>query len=242
MVAVAPVVIMGKILQRKVATMSKMYAKSDLSNVNGLLVAEDGTIITPDPYVVRLANELETLAQKADYLAEQPSATPMPSLDGFVRKSINDDVFEGAKFEATTPLLELEAMKTMAMMEELDDQKSVAEANAMVKHFSRLIEFANSSFVIDYGTGDLRRFDTPTLGDVLTLRQKDITNTIATINGLIGDDDCADCDDVSCALHPDHNKGEKIDGNKLVHDIADAIDSLENFCNDIEDGTYINKE
>lgn len=180
----------------------KMYNKSDLSLRNGMLVSADGDIIMPDAKIVEQANSLETLSQKVAYLAAQPSATPMPSLDGFERKSIKDGVIDGAKFEATTPILDMQAAKTIAMMDEIDDVNTVKEANKLLSRFTELLEFVNGEYVIDCGGDTIVKFDTPTLGSVLELTQKDITSVVALASGLEGDKDCENCDDEDCVLHP----------------------------------------
>lgn len=180
----------------------KMYNKSDLKLVNGMLVSADGDIIMPDVRIVKQANSLETLSQKVAYLAAQPSATPMPSLDGFERKSINDDVVNGAKFMASTPRLDSQVAKTMMLMEELDDVNTVNEANRLLSRFAELLEFVNGECVIDRGGDAITKFDTPTLGSVLELTQKDITSVVALASGLEGDPDCNDCSEDDYVLHP----------------------------------------
>jgi len=218
----------------------KMYKKSDLTLVNGMLVCEStGDIVIPDPRIVEQANELETLAQKTSYLTAQPAATPMPSLDGFERLSIKDKLVDGAQFEATTLLLDIEAAKTMKMMDELDDMHTVEAANMMLAKFTDLLSFVNSDFVVDTGSTIIIPFDMPTLGNVLELRQKDITKVIAYASGLTGDNDCADCDDTDCALHPDNDDPEfkfvKVSSKEELEDLFDKMRSV--FDNNDEDGS-----
>ena len=204
----------------------KMYNKSDLSLRNGMLVSADGDIIMPDARIVEQANSLETLSQKVAYLAAQPSATPMPSLDGFERKSIKDDVIDGAKFEATTPMLDMQVAKTMVMMDEIDDVNTVKEANKLLSHFTELLEFVNSEYVIDCGGDTIVKFDTPTLDSVLELTQKDITSVVALASGLEGDKDCEDCDEEYCILHPNVPGVKRITRDEMS---ADEIKSLLNI-------------
>lgn len=211
----------------------KMYKKSDLSLVNGMLVCEStGDIVIPDPHIVEQANSLETLAQKTSYLAAQPTATPMPSLDGFERLSIKDKLVKGAQFEATTPLLDIEAAKTMKMMDELDDMHIVEAANMMLTKFTDLLSFVNSDFVVDTGNTVVIPFDMPTLGNVLELKQKDITKVIAYASGLTGDNDCADCDDTDCAFHPDNDEPDfkfiKVSSKEELEDLFEKMSSVFN--------------
>jgi len=165
--------------------MIKMYRKSTLTLVNGLLVNQDNEIIMVDPAIINEANELETLLQKFSYINDQPEAQPMPTLDGFRRKSISDknDMF----FVAKTPTLDEMAKRTMMMMDEIDGHNTAAEANKMLRQFSKLIDFVDSDTIVGMDGSELVKFDTPTLGSVLELTRKDVINVIATINGLTSD-------------------------------------------------------
>lgn len=158
----------------------KMYKKSDLTVNHGLLVSKDGDIILPDINVVDQANRLETLAQKTAYLAGQPEATPMPTLDGFERISIRDNK---VKFRAVTPLMDKKTDEAMAIMGELDDIATVEKANDMLADFVALLDFVEQDFVIDCGH-ELYVFDTPILGSILELTKDDIVNVIAEACGM----------------------------------------------------------
>jgi hypothetical protein len=159
----------------------KMYKKSDLKLVNGLLVTEDGEVVMPDVRVVRQANELETLWQKAEYLAKQPSAQPMPSLDGFKRKSIHDT---DALFTVTTPLMDRKAEEAVALMDELDDMATCEKANALLSEFSALLRFVREDVVLGCGGEVPYLFDTPNLGSVLELTEQDLVDVIAEACGM----------------------------------------------------------
>lgn len=161
----------------------KMYKKSELSLVNGLLVAGSGDIVCPDPEVVAQANTLETQLQKAEYLAGQPSATPMPSLDGFERVSIKDN---HVQFKAVTPLMDEKADEAMRIMNEIDDVTTVEKANSMLEHFSKLIGFVSQDYVVDSSIG-VMEFDTPLLGSILELTVDDVVNAVAQVCGM---DEC----------------------------------------------------
>lgn len=160
----------------------KMYKKSELTLVDGMLVAADGDIVQPDIEVVVQANSLETLKQKTAFLAAQPEATPMPSLDGFERKSIGDG---DIKLSAHTPTLDKQAEEAVAMMDELDDMVTVSHANAMIEDYSKLLAFAKADYVIDCGSqGLIHLFDTPTLGSVLDLTQDAVLDVIFSACGM----------------------------------------------------------
>lgn len=161
----------------------KLYEKSGLSLLDGLFVAADGTIVSPDPIVVNQANELETLVQEAAYLMKQPNAAPAPSLSGFERKS----VFKIKKeyFIAETPILDKKANEAMALMNELDDATRVADINKHIQHFADLVRFACTDRIVCFEDDDCDRFDTPVLGDPLKLSVSDVIDNIAFIHGVV---------------------------------------------------------
>ena len=168
----------------------KMYKKSDLNLINGLLVSESGDIVMPDLRIVKQANDLETIIQQTNYLEAQPEATPMPSLKEFERISIDDcdDVFT-----ASTPLLDNQAAHTMAMMDEFDDIDTVNKANNMVQDFGLLISFVENDYVIDCGGDTVVPFDTPAIGSVLELTKDAVVSFIAHICGLCSNGLCDGC-------------------------------------------------
>lgn len=165
----------------------KMYNKSDLSLVDGLIVADNGEVVSPSPYVIHLANKLETMAQKAKWLKAQPKAQPMPNLDEFERESIYDQT--GLEFTVETPMVDIEVAKAMAIMDELDDMKTVEQANDLLKDFSALLRFVESDNVLDCGNKIDDVFDTPTLGNPLRWTTKDVTSVIAEVCGIVPDEE-----------------------------------------------------
>ena len=199
----------------------KMYKKSELTLVNGMLVDKDMNVIGVDPNIVHEANALEILAQKTDYLMAQPPASPMPTLDGFERKSSKDT---GVKFNTTTPLMDAKAQETMALMDELDDVALADKANAMLDNFKHLIEFAKNDYVVseDGIFSCTRAFDMPTLGSILELTVEDICNVVALAVGM----------------KPDGAKADEDEGVKL-HSIAiplnnvDTIEKLQDFLESV---------
>lgn len=162
----------------------KMYKKEELTLVNGMLVSVTGDIVMPAKLVVSQANELETRLQQSAYLDAQPAATPMPTLDGFERMSINDT---NLKFSAITPTLDGKMDEALELMHEIDDIETVQRANSMVKEFSALIRFASEDFVVDCGEGEINFFDTPMLGNPLEWTKRDIADAIAAICGMAQD-------------------------------------------------------
>ena len=230
----------------------KTYKKSDLTLNHGLLVTKDGDIVMPDICVVDQANALETLAQTTAYLNAQPSATPMPSLDGFERKSIKDSSVR--KFTASTPLIDRKAREAMAIMGEIDDVATVEAANAMLGEFAALLEFVVSDNVIDCGD-QLYYFDTPTLGSVLELTVDDITKVVADACGMVEEgitvhDDNDDHDEFVAAIPATKENLDKFreffdsiiddDCGKAGHpmdeaDGEDILDSLNKLAHEVND-------
>lgn len=211
----------------------KMYKKSDLNLIDGMLVNADGDIVGVDREIVRQANELETINQKAAYLADQPAGTPMPSLDGFERVSVNDDVIESMQFKAHTPVMDLEAMRTMALMDEIDDVDTVGKANELLAKFDKLIEFVNADYVIDCDI-HVTKFDTPTLGSVLDLTKDVIAEVVGSAVGLEKGSNCEECDDIDCPSNPAYgqNKGKV----KIKEMTEEEFDKLLDFLGDVENG------
>lgn len=173
----------------------KMYKKSDLQLINGMLVSGDEIIAVAD-HIVNQANELETLVQKAEYLSTQPSATPMPSLDGFERKSANEF---GERFIATTPVTDMKVAEAMAIMDEADDVAITDVANGLLDQFTELAKFIREDYVIDTNAPSIIAFDTPTLGSILDLTTDDLMHAIAKVCGMSAekvscDGNCDECE------------------------------------------------
>lgn len=160
----------------------KMYKKSEMSLVDGLLLAEDGTVVAPVGNVIRQANELDTLVQKAIYLQQQPEATPMPSLDGFERAS-NFKVRCGLSVD--TPILDKHAEEALQLMDELDDCKRVDEVNTFLEKYADLISFADSEQVVCSEATTPEKFDTPVLGNPLKLTPELIVKSVGIIHGIV---------------------------------------------------------
>lgn len=160
----------------------KMYKKSDLTIIDGMLVTPAGDIVMPDRSIVEQANELETKLQMASYLSAQPEATPAPSLDGFKRTSVNDKVSD--LFKVSTPLMDMKAKESLLIMDEIDDIVAAGRANDMLASYSELASFASVDYVVDTGNGSVMQFDTPTIGSVLDLTIEKLSEVIACVCGM----------------------------------------------------------
>ena len=204
----------------------KLYKKSDLSINNGLLVSKDGDIVLPDIKIVNQANELELLIQQYAYLADQPEATPMPSLDGFERASIKDGI--KGWFSVKTPTLDKKFDEAMAIMDEIDGQAKAERANKMLDAFADLIEFVEGDSVIDCGN-ELYCFDTPVLGNVLELTKDDILDYIAGLNDFDGIHKVDDDDD------KDEDKDNQISHVIAVPATEENLDKIKEFFGELLD-------
>lgn len=175
----------------------KMYKKSDLKLIDGMLVSDNGDVVIPSDSVVEQANMLETLLQQAEYVDSQPKGRPEPSLDGFERVS---EINVAGKFNAPTPVLDSKADEAMAIMDEIDSMAAANHANELQDELADLMGFVRSDYVVDCGT-NLLQFDTPMLGSVLTWDSKYVVDAIARVCGankvthkVIDDDDIDDED------------------------------------------------
>lgn len=237
----------------------KMYKKSELTLNHGLLVSKDGDIVLPDYRIVRQANALEDMVQETAYLMAQPEATPMPSLDGYKRVSIDDS--ETRKFTVDTPTMDAKAEEAMKLMDEIDDTATADKANSMIERFKPLLDFVSQDFVVDCGD-QLYKFDTPVLGDVLKLTETDVVNAIAYVCGMTEerDDDKPTCGMVAIPatkenldkvmeffasfsdkddndMKTNSSSNEKMDGEGIMNSLNKLACDVNDLCNDIEEAS-----
>lgn len=163
----------------------KIYQKADLKMKDGLIINDAGEIVAIDPEIVDLANNLETELQQARFLADQPEASPMPTLVGFKRKSMN----EIELFECETPIQDKRAEDAMKLMEEIDQASLTTQMNLMLTNIKPLVLFAKDSDVIAMEATTLHRFDTPFMGNPLEWTEESISQVVAEINGCTIEND-----------------------------------------------------
>lgn len=167
----------------------KVYKKSKLTIENGLVLTKKGKVITLNPAVVKLANQLDLDLQKAMYLKAQPKATPAPSLKGFKPKS--ERMWDDAQLIVETPLHDAELAHSIELMEELDNMTNAVELENRISDYQDLLEFASSHSVLSYDSNPIY-INTPELGNILELSAEEILEAI-TIAYI-------DCDEVE-AIH-----------------------------------------
>ena len=168
--------------------MGKIYDKSELTIVEGRLVNKDNEIVNISPTIVRQANDLETLVQKAEYLKGQPEEQKAPSLDGFERKTEK----KFPEFRCDTPIMDAKVEDAVEFMKELDGVKEVKVMNVMLERYHELVEFVKSDKVFDAPhdwTFTEMKFDTPTLGNILEWPKSAVEEAIAFAFGYGVDDE-----------------------------------------------------
>ena len=160
----------------------KIYKKSSLAMADGAIVTVDGDVVMPAGNVVTQANALDLAVQKARYIQVQPKAAPMPTLDGFERKSsLGCEVH----VEAKTPALDARCAKAEKIMEELDKAEKADQINSDLDKYIDLIRFASHSKVMCSDAPPVVLIDTPEIGNILDLTVGDVIRFIALTNGVV---------------------------------------------------------
>lgn len=153
--------------------MAKMYSKSDLKFEDGYVLTYDDEVVALPDKVAQQINEIETILQKQMYLAGQPKATPVPSLDGFERKSIVDL----PEVKVSTPALdELEEMKRK-VLDDVRNEMSAAAVNKIIQRFPEAFSFFKKDKFVE--GSEVVMIDAPTLNNVLTVDADALVSIIA---------------------------------------------------------------
>lgn len=157
-------------------TMAKMYFKSELTYKSGYILTEDNDVVALPNKVAKQLNEIETMIQKALYLASKPKACPEPTLDGFVRNS-ERKVYK-IKSPAT-PMLDRRAEDGAKILNEIRNKDKVSVVNDMIEANSELFAFLDSNEFVE---GDeVERLDLPTLGNPLDLSVENLSDMLIKI-------------------------------------------------------------
>ena len=140
----------------------------------------DGTVILGMPNQVALQlNKLELMCQQYEYLKSQPQGqfVPMPTLDGFVRKSALHTKLPKVALPET-PTIDAKVAESMAFMEELDAVEDTRELNEQIKKFAPLFDWIAAD---EFPEGDWTDpLDLPVLGDPLALTADHIVGLLGT--------------------------------------------------------------
>lgn len=156
--------------------MAKMYKKSDLKFENGYVLTMDDEVVALPPHVAEQLNEMETEIQKVAYLNAQPEARPMPSLDGFERKSI----VKHAHVTVETKHLDREVRRCNGVLNDLRNMAEAQEANEKLAKYDEAIRFLHDDKFIE-GT-EVIMVDAPTIGHILT------ADAVKVIDMLLGEE------------------------------------------------------
>lgn len=168
--------------------MVKLINKSKLHMVDGYIVDKKDRVVFINPNVISQINNLETELQQKIYLAAQPEAQPMPTLEGFERKSILDSKMSGIE-PVETPTIDKRIEEAMAFAHEAEEISIANKVNAYVENnLKDLMEFVKSDKVIAAEGGKLYRIDTPCIGNILELTDDDILHIVMSFNDV-----CVSC-------------------------------------------------
>lgn len=152
--------------------MAKMYNKSQVTFSNGYVIDDDSNVVCLPDKVAEQLNELEEIFQKAEYLKAQDPASPMPSLDGFERKSIRKTI----EIEASTPTLDAKVEEGMKIRDELRKMDTAETMNKFIGEYQEVFYFVQDDTFVE---GDKAVFiDTPKLGNPLDIKVDDLLDKL----------------------------------------------------------------
>ena len=161
--------------------MAKFYSKSDLTFKSGYVVNSDGDVVALPKGVARQLNDIETMVQKAAWVAEHEVEEREP--EEFERKS----AFGSAPtVSVDTPLLDKKIEEAVRLHEEIEKQLCADKLTKIIAGFKEAFAFCDEESFVE---GDeVVRLDLPTLGDPLKLATRDLASIIARAT-LGGDDE-----------------------------------------------------
>lgn len=143
----------------------KLYKKESLTYKDGYLITGDGDVVAIDNEIVDLANTLEERVQRASFLDDQPEFCAGPDLTQFKRMS----EFEDYSVDVITPLADMEARRSVMLMDELDNANAGNKVNEDIAGLQPLLQFAAGDSVMAVENAAPHRFDLPALGNPLEL-------------------------------------------------------------------------
>lgn len=160
----------------------KCYEKNELDFVDGLIIADDNTVVVVDDDIVDLANMLETRVQKKMFLKDEPELCLGPDLSKFKRESTFG--INNLRFTSDTPITDKKTKELEGLAEELKLAEAVDKANEMLDGYYDLMMFVACDTVVSLDKDTVRRFDTPILGNPICWGPEFIGKMIAFCNGL----------------------------------------------------------
>ncbi len=158
----------------------KLYKKSELKQVKGRIIDGDGVVLsTDDPDIINLYNALDDAVQRVRYLAAQPKAAPMPSLDGYSRQS---ELGTEIDFNVKTPAMDKMAEEAEKLMDEIDRVNNGEKMTDSLEMFKPLIDWADDDEAF-MSEAWAPRIDAPILGNILEISAGEIFAVLAEIHG-----------------------------------------------------------
>lgn len=155
----------------------KRFKKSDIKFDDGWLVTKDDEVISLPFEIARQFDMIDEALQMADYLASQSPARPVPSLDGFERKTLSH---ERTKFTCDTPALDTAEATAKAMFQDIKNQQHVDDANYLCKKFKKLIDFCASDYIFEQNSYP-ERYDWFTWGNPLEVTADDVEDILFSL-------------------------------------------------------------
>ena len=163
----------------------KYMKKSKLQVIDGMICNKKGEVLGINPEYAELFNELETKIQEKHYLDAQPEATPMPSLDGFVRKHAHGNIELPLIQVAETPTIDKRIEEAMAFAEEMEDVHTAEQANKLYMDYALLFDFVeNEKILVNTEAIVPYEIDTPEIGNVLELDKDKLATLIGYLAGV----------------------------------------------------------
>lgn len=152
----------------------KMINKNKCKFDNGFICKGNKIVGLPVNVAFQL-QKLELMIQQYEYLAAQPKAQPMPTLDGF---KFDDGLPKPAYVEQPdTPTMDARVAEALAFCDEVAEVDKAAETNRMIERFADLINWCNADkFVAGDYVSPLR---CPRIGNPLKLTEAQVIGTIA---------------------------------------------------------------
>lgn len=158
--------------------MAKMYKKSKLSYKNGFIVKGD-KVVGVDNTIVSALNRFERAYQK--FLWNENIEKPKPIEDKpFMFETEHGNIYP--KVTPETPLLDIKALETMTIMDELDEIKAAEKINEIFDDNLDLFAWLDSEYIVSCKHQQQLRFDLQYLGNPLELTKDMLCKIIIEMN------------------------------------------------------------
>lgn len=158
--------------------MAKMYKKDKLQYKNGFIVKGD-KVVGVDNTIVAALNRFERAYQK--FLWNENIEKPKPVEDKpFMFETEHGNIYP--KVTPDTPLLDIKALETMTIMDELDEIKAAEKINEVFNDNLDLFAWLDSEYIISCKHQQQLQFDLRYLGNPLKLTKDRLCEIIIEMN------------------------------------------------------------